>query len=457
MNFLNSFTACLWIKFNTINISNQYFLEFSATVSGISYVFYLNADNTLTIRNRSADNLDVSLTTVATLAANKWYHLTAILNGYSQLIYINGVLSAGPSVCNTIGILYSNPRIGGSTTLPRVLVDGVIDDLRIYNTALTAAQVQAIYTAQGMPSRVESQIKTQNISFTFGGTPLFSQLSSTATSSAVGAFSLRAVNGTTVKAVQVKRSSDNATQDFWADRLGNLLTAPVTGQSLANWLGSATGNVVTWYDQSGAGNHATQATAANQPVIQRATKGPGYSCLFNGIANYVSATTSSNIYDNTNYSVCAICRRTALGPSQEFYTGSNGNSIATNSKIGFGYYNSGTQLQIGVYNAVYFGPNVPVYSAGSEPMGYDYFTFSTTLGSKIYSWRNSTAYSRLNSTTTTPQNLSGPSVDIGRGQGGSYFIGEIYEIIIFRNSLYQTGGDSLVTQIYQNQLSQYGT
>ena len=60
-------------------------------------------------------------------------------------------------------------------------------------------------------------------------------------------------------------------QDFYADRLGNLLTAPVTGQSLANWLGGATGYVTTWYDQSGAGQHMAQTTASLQPIISLAT------------------------------------------------------------------------------------------------------------------------------------------------------------------------------------------
>jgi hypothetical protein len=60
-------------------------------------------------------------------------------------------------------------------------------------------------------------------------------------------------------------------QDFYADRLGNLLTAPVTGQSLANWLGGATGYVTKWYDQSGRGNHMEQATASNQPTMNLST------------------------------------------------------------------------------------------------------------------------------------------------------------------------------------------
>jgi len=76
----------------------------------------------------------------------------------------------------------------------------------------------------------------------------------------------------------------NAAQDFYADSNGNLLTAPVTGQLLQNWLGDATGYVTTWYDQSGNGNHATQATTANQPIIVNSPTGNGY------VPNFVSPT-----------------------------------------------------------------------------------------------------------------------------------------------------------------------
>jgi hypothetical protein len=66
-------------------------------------------------------------------------------------------------------------------------------------------------------------------------------------------------------------STDGSATDFYADRLGNLLTAPVTGQSLANWLRGATGYVTKWYDQSGRGNHMEQATASNQPTMNLST------------------------------------------------------------------------------------------------------------------------------------------------------------------------------------------
>jgi hypothetical protein len=59
--------------------------------------------------------------------------------------------------------------------------------------------------------------------------------------------------------VRVRRSSDNTEQDF---------TAPqVTDGTLTTFCGAGNGFVRTWYDQSGNGRHATQASTANQPQI----------------------------------------------------------------------------------------------------------------------------------------------------------------------------------------------
>ena len=105
---------------------------------------------------------------------------------------------------------------------------------------------------------------------------LFSQLSTAAQKSATGVFSLRAINSFTAKVVNVRRSTDNATQDIYSDRLGNLLTVPITiqmtGQTLAAWLNGATGYVTTWYDQSGKGSHMSCSSTALQPKIDLVNK-----------------------------------------------------------------------------------------------------------------------------------------------------------------------------------------
>lgn len=68
--------------------------------------------------------------------------------------------------------------------------------------------------------------------------------------------------------INVRRSSDNATSDFYADPYGQFGTAVNgTGTTIESWLGTSIGYVATWYDQSGKGNHATQSTTSQQPII----------------------------------------------------------------------------------------------------------------------------------------------------------------------------------------------
>ena len=76
------------------------------------------------------------------------------------------------------------------------------------------------------------------------------------------AYSLRDLSGSNPNVIEVRRSSDNAVQDFTASE--------ITDGSLTTWVGAGNdGFVRTWYDQAGA-NDATQTTAANQPKIVNA-------------------------------------------------------------------------------------------------------------------------------------------------------------------------------------------
>ncbi len=241
--------------------------------------------------------------------------------------------------------------------------------------------------------------------------------------------------------------------DFWADRLGKLWTTPYTGQDLGAWLGGAIGYVTKWYDQSGKGNDASQATAANQPVIQRATKGPGYSTLWPGLASTrLVYGTSSNLFDSTNYSVCVAAKRTAAVSTTTYYAGTNGQAVQYQN-LGLGY-STDTATRHSHYAYSNNGPSgLPAYAGAAEPIAYDYFAFSQTTNSgfREYSWRSGTNYTSGNSGLTIPLSRSGNST-IGGTNDSASFTGEIYELLVFTQSLYDldtSGG--LITQIYTNQ------
>ena len=264
----NSAAMSLWLNSGLtypVTTGNPFYVN----LEGSNYNGLYTPNTTSNISFRTGSSPAVTVGNVAAQTST-WNHYCAVFS------------NVGASASNTISYYYVNGSLIGNannaqqsfTTLNIGCQNSgsngalcSIDDVRLFNTALSSAQVQAIYAAQGMPGLGAFANVVGSVKTTLTGTPLFSQLSSTAVSSAVGAFSLRAVNGTSAMAVNVRNGTTSATQDFYADRLGNLLTAPVTGQTLAKWLGGATGYVTTWYDQSGAGNHMSCSSSANQPIF----------------------------------------------------------------------------------------------------------------------------------------------------------------------------------------------
>jgi len=455
------FSFAFWIRFNDLSYltSIQQFITFYYA-GGNPLRFQLNTSGGMQFQ--FTDSVGQKNTNMFTPVAGVWYHLALVGSAGNITAYRNGSTTYGPMAYVQTGITFNTAFLGVTSSPSNPVTNADYDDLRIYNTALSAAQVQSIYNQQGMPG-LGTLITTSAAKTTLTGTPLFTQLSQAATSSAVGAFSLRAVNGTTALAVNVRNGTTSATQDFYADRLGNLLTAPVTGQPLATWLGGATGYVTTWYDQSGKGNHATQATTANQPIIQRATKGPGYSCLFNGTTNYMNFG-SSTILNGTNYSVCGSTRRNVSGGGR-YYIGSAGTNLQF-QQLSVGYFtDTSTILNEGAYAQQI---TVPAYAGASEPVTYENWSMSQTTGIYDFSWRAGATYNNGNLGLKTPLSSAGNGIIGATASNGSYsgyFSGEMFELLIFTASLFDLSGSSIgqlspipsiIQTIYNNQLGYTG-
>ena len=87
-------------------------------------------------------------------------------------------------------------------------------------------------------------------------------------SGAAAAYSLRKLRTAyTGSAIEVRRASDNTTQDI------GFVDGELDTSTLATFCSGTNGFVTTWYDQSGNGNDATQTTAANQPKIYDSVSG----------------------------------------------------------------------------------------------------------------------------------------------------------------------------------------
>jgi|694.fasta_scaffold22338_3 hypothetical protein len=299
------------------------------------------------------------------------------------------------------------------------------------------------------PTSIPSQIRNNY---------LFSQIS---TSTMAAAYSLRSLTGGAVRAVNVRRSSDNATQDFLVDTAGNMFISLISRQSLESWLGNSTGFVTTWYDQSPAGNHATQGTTGAQPIIQRATKGPGFMLVFNN-AQYLIGFTFS-VLNNTNYTVCKVDRRTASvssgGNGVDNAVVSCGNTLNTNQNLHV-TYRSGTSVYYGQYGNDISATITNFATAATEPIRYNLNMASSTSGRRLYVYNDPLGPILTNDPSRTALLAAvGGNFYIGYySNNPTYYTGELYEVLVFKTSLYDidnTGGQ--ITAIYQNQLSYTGT
>lgn len=134
-----------------------------------------------------------------------------------------------------------------------------------YATTITSGEV--------IGTRTATPTLTENQQFAYGSTPntlssarlrigsvpILDTLSQNAQTSCLAAFSFRkllqAYKGPVVR---LRRESDNVERDFYG-----------SPSAIETWIGASSARVVTLYDQSGNGKHASQSTATNQPQVAK--------------------------------------------------------------------------------------------------------------------------------------------------------------------------------------------
>jgi hypothetical protein len=134
--------------------------------------------------------------------------------------------------------------------------------------------------------------------------PLARPLLLDAVPGAAAAYSLRQLsNSYTGPVVTVRRSSDNAEEDFKASEIDD--------GTLPAFCGAGDGLVKTWHDQSGNGNDASQGTAASQPKIvdsgSLVTEGGKAALEFDGSNDYISSLSLASVFSGSDKTTSTFC------------------------------------------------------------------------------------------------------------------------------------------------------
>ncbi len=107
-------------------------------------IYFLEATSTTSSRPAggiTVGSSDALTYGTAALAVNTWTHLALTYDGANLRLYVNGAQVSSAARTGTISSSTNALQIGGDNIYSQRFA-GLIDDVRIYNNALTAAQIQ---------------------------------------------------------------------------------------------------------------------------------------------------------------------------------------------------------------------------------------------------------------------------------------------------------------------------
>jgi len=108
---------------------------------------WLSFSNIVTLfGTQSADTNNFSITG-GSISAGNWYQAVAIVDGTTATLYVNGSQVATTTKAFTIGSWSGNASIGRRGAISQMYANAQIGIVRVYNKALTAAEVLSNYNA----------------------------------------------------------------------------------------------------------------------------------------------------------------------------------------------------------------------------------------------------------------------------------------------------------------------
>ena len=188
INNLANGTVSFWVKINTQYISGHYFgignsFMMKQTWGVGEDLFFGMQDGTTKIRMQITGvfpaSPGTSIVGSTSLLLNNWYHVVGVWDGSSHKLYLNGLLDG--QISNSSGIsnmpspsyfCLGTGIVGGNSSVNPSGAYGSLDDIAIYNRALTPQEITALYTST-LPCSLSISSQPTNQSSTTGSNASF--------------------------------------------------------------------------------------------------------------------------------------------------------------------------------------------------------------------------------------------------------------------------------------------
>ena len=131
----------MWVKF-PFDVNKRILADDMDANALNGFVIDMGASGELRWRLRNTSTSVSAVTSTNTYGDNEWHHLVAIKGSSTNYLYIDGGAEV-KYVATTNGINHSTGvRFGNSRT---IFYNGDIDQVRIFNKALSASEVTTLY------------------------------------------------------------------------------------------------------------------------------------------------------------------------------------------------------------------------------------------------------------------------------------------------------------------------
>ena len=146
LDLTTAITLEAWV-YPTATMSSWRNVLLKEQTGGLAYGLYANSDSNQPVASINIGG-DKNLAGKSALTANKWTHLAATYDGAYERLYVNGTQVAYKAQTGSMTVSSGALRIGGNSVWSEFF-KGRIDEIRVYNRALSAAEIKTDMNTAG--------------------------------------------------------------------------------------------------------------------------------------------------------------------------------------------------------------------------------------------------------------------------------------------------------------------